>query len=453
MRYLFAVFFFLSLLFSLPDHSQAALPAGVYQTAAVVGTAVATGGVSSIIPASATAGVPAVGTASSASATVSTGVAVPLLVGGVALAGGYYVGGMLATDLHNLYEAATNNPDDYPNLKDALSQDAVDGAFPEINPPVGSVITANETDGTLTNYITASTFTPATPWGGSSSGTALKTNWPTMKGMKVYQTRLYYIQYVRDYDATKFVYQYWSAYTSGTTTAPPTAGLPDSSVGGPLPVAEAISNITNPDGSLKPEIQSEVNNAIASGAASPTGITGTDSFSGQAITPEWIEALGRRLAAQNATDLARDAVTAAETAVATNTDPALDADLARRLADAQRELADAQREQAEIDQAAQTAADTAQNLPKNTYDTTIQAPEKKNISTLLQSAYSNSPLTRLLRSFTFTIDDPKSVIYFGTFYGQDIIVDFARWQDSMVIAGSLLLAATHMLSVVIIFKS
>lgn len=448
MRVFYTVFFFLSALLCLPFDSEAALPAGVYQAAAVVGTAVSTGGVTSIIPASATAGVPAVGTASAAAGTASTGVAVPLLVGGVALAGGYYVGGMLATDLYDLYEAIQNFPNssDYPNLKNALNSPSSGYTPTSLSDLPGQGKTISTYDGQNVTIIG--------PWQLYCGGCSVELSFV---GKFIYfngrvDARTLTGPAINGMDPTRFGSGDTYVATAVPTTNPVDFIPPNNA--GMVPPEIAVPNMTNPDGTLKPEIDNEVKNAIASGHVSPSGVTGTDSYSGQAITPEWLEALGQRLAAQNATDVANQTVQQLQDALAA--DPT-NVTLSQQLQQAQNDLAEAQRAQAAAEAAAaeaQTAADTATaNLgPANTYDSSITSPEVKNITGLMDSFFSNSPLLGIVRSFQISTYDQQAIFSFGTFWGQEITVDFTRWQSVLAGCGVVLLVLSHAYAVFIVVR-
>lgn len=271
--------------------------------------------------------------------------------------------------------------------------------------------------------------------------------------MKVYNTRLYYVQWVRDYDATRFVFQYWSAYTSGTTTAPPSAALPLPPPAGMVSPDQAVENMTNPDGTLKPEIEAEIKAGLASGAIggsnNPT-MAGTTT----GITPELLQLYGRLLAAQNATDVNATNVEALQNAV--NVNPT-DLALQNQLAEAQARLAEAQAAQAaqEAALAAETAAAeaaTANLGPPNTYDSSIDIPVKKEIPSLLNSVFDNSPLLGLVRSFHINTSDQQAVFNIGHFYGQDLVFDFSRWASVLAACGTILLVLSHAYAVFIVVK-
>lgn len=446
MRYLFVVFFFLSLLLILPDHSQAAIPPGVQQAAQIIGTAVSVGGVYTILPSTATTGVPAVSTASAAAGagSVLTGVAVPVIVGGIALRGGYYIGGMLATDLYNLYEAATSNPDQYPNLKNALASDGdYEPASVDDLPPAGSAVTA--TNGLNYKIGEWKVYSANTVLSYSQVGTF------TYNGGNVYT-----VVKIRDVTPPSPDYVFGTAYyASATPDSITPVFVPPS--GGMVPPATAVPNMTNPDGTLKPEIESEVKNAIASGDASPSGVTGSSdsgTLSGQPLTPELLEAFGRTLAQQAATTAASQTVQQLQDALAA--DPT-NATLAQQLSQAQAELAQAQAAQAAAEAAAAeatAAADTATaNLgPANTYDSTINTPDQKNITGLMNTFFDNSPLLGIVRSFQINTTDQQALFSFGTFWGQEITVDFTRWQSVLAGCGVVLLVLSHAYAVFIVVR-
>jgi len=449
MRVFYTVFFFLSALLCLPVDSEASLPPGVHQAAQIIGTAVEVAGVYTILPSTATAVVPAVGTASAAAGTASTGVAVPLLVGGVALAGGYYVGGMLATDLYNLYEAATSKPDQYPNLKNAL---ASDGDYIPVSvddfPPSGSTITApSAITGLPGNYRLTGTWSvyEYNDYPNASLGTNYFYSGYFYQTVKLGPGR--YSPLTSFYGAS---YRIAASPTSDNPTWQPPAG-------GMVPPATAVPNMTNPDGTLKPEIESEVKNAIASGDASPSGVTGSSdsgTLAGQLLTPELMEAFGRSLAQQAATSAANQTVQQLQDALAA--DPT-NATLAQQLSQAQAELAQAQAAQAAAEAAAAEAAGAAEvatsNLgPANTYDATINTPESKNITGLMNTFFDNSPLLGIVRSFQISTTDQQALFSFGTFWGQEITVDFTRWADVLAGCGAVLLVLSHAYAVFIVVR-
>jgi len=449
MRYLFAVFLFLSLLFSLPDHSQAALPSGVQQAATIIGTAVSVGGVYTILPSTATTGVP-VATASAAAGTVSSGVAVPLVVGGVALAGGYYVGGMLATDLYNLYEAATSKPEQYPNLKNAL---ASDGEYNPTSisdlPPPGSTVEVE--DGSKYNLT------------GEWSNLVVGTNFLISSCGKKFGEPTRVIVYVCTGPQTsedKTLGNLAAAPASPTTSVP--TWQPPS--GGMVPPATAVPNMTNPDGTLKPEIESEVKDAIASGDASPSGVTGSSdsgTLAGQPITQASLEAFSRSLAQQAATTAANNVVQQLKDSL--QADPT-NAALQQQLQQAQAALAQAQAAQASSQTAADaalaeanavaTAANAANQNVNGTseYDKTIQVPAVKTLPSLLNNFFDNSPLLGVVRSFQINTTDQQAFFILGEFRGQVISVDFNRWSGVLSGCGAVLLVLSHAYAVFIVVR-
>lgn len=451
MRYLFAVFFFLSLLLSLPDYSQAAIPPGVQQAAQIIGTAVEVAGVYTILPSTATTGVPAVGTASAAAGTASTGVVVPLIVGGVALAGGYYVGGMLATDLYNLYEAAKSKPDLYPNLKNALVSDGdYEPASVDDLPPAGSAVTA--TNGLNYKIGDWKVYSANAVLSYSQVGTF------TYNGGNVYT-----VVKIRDVTPPSPDYVFGTAYyASATPDSITPVFVPPS--GGMVSPETAVPNMTNSDGTLKPEIESEVKNAIVSGDVSSSGVTGSSDsgvLAGQTLTPELLEAFGRSLAQQAATTAANNTVQQLKNSL--QSDPT-NATLQQQLQQAQTALSQAQSAQASAETAANAAlaeanavaaAANAANQNVNgtsQYDKTIEVPTVKTLPSLLNNFFDNSPLLGIVRSFQINTTDQQALFIFGTFWGKELTVDFNRWSGVLAGCGSVLLVLSHAYAVFIVVR-
>ncbi|MGE0156068.1 MAG: hypothetical protein AB7T17_03470 [Geobacter sp.] len=438
MRYLFAVFFFLSLLLSLPDHSQAAIPTGVIQVAEVAGTAVTVAGVgSAIIPASAVAGVPAVGTASAAG--VTTPAVIPLAVGGIALAGGYAVGASLVTDIPALRDLVTSLPDKYQALKDAFAPVPPADGTPSLLP--GQVFSTSSGNFRIISFLNF-TVCPSYQIVGDACNGHDQFDCSTYLGGRCWKI-----------NGTS-IYQYQEIYLAEQTSAAPSGIDPLTAEPASTPVsdADAVSNLSNSDGTLKPEVAADIKNALASGDVSASGatISGTSTQ----ITPELLEQYGQQLASQNATDVASQTVEQLQDALAA--DPT-NSTLVQQLSQAQAELAQAQAEQAAAEAAAAEAAAAAEtataNLgPANTYDSTINIPDQKNITGLMNTFFDNSPLLGIVRSFQISTTDQQALFSFGTFWGQEITVDFTRWADVLAGCGAVLLVLSHAYAVFIVVR-
>jgi len=437
MRYLFAVFFFLSLLLSLPDHSQAAIPTGVIQVAEVAGTAVTVAGVgSAIIPASAVAGVPAVGTASAAG--VTTPAVIPLAVGGIALAGGYAVGASLVTDIPALRDLVERLPDTYQALKDAFAAPVDDsGDTPVSTLNSGDIVASTNGAGNWVIVALYATY-DCPPTYIVNGSCAVPTGISCAMGYC----------YVKTTNISPQQYQYTAYQTVSSPTVDPLAP----STPAPISDADAASNMTNPDGTLLPDVAADIKNALAAGVVSASGATvaGTSTQ----ITPELLQQYGQQLAAQNATEVASQTVEQLQDALAA--DPT-NATLAQQLSQAQAELAQAQAAQAAAEAAAAEAAGAAEvatsNLgPANTYDSTINTPESKNITGLMNTFFDNSPLLGIVRSFQISTTDQQALFSFGTFWGQEITVDFTRWADVLAGCGAVLLVLSHAYAVFIVVR-
>lgn len=405
-------FFLLLTFLFIPSLTFAALPAGVIQTAQVVGTAVATGGVSCIIPASATAGVPAVGTASAAAASVSTPVIVPLTVGGVALAGGYAIGSSLVTDLNDLYNAVKDKADKYPSLNNALASTPYSPTTSDNLPQSGSVIGI---DGN--NYTLSGSWTNAYP--GVLQDNANKNKFSYSSN------NVYFSMYVRE-SSNPSLYYVGDVYRilASPATTTPTWSAP---TGMPSP-AQVVPAITNPDGTLNPDVNDEVNQAIANGDVTPS----------IGVTPSQVQHAADAVAAQNATDLAQRTVEDLETRLAT--DPS-NVQLQQELSTARDRLAESQREQARYEN--EVNLPVPELSPENAYDSTLTPPERKSLTSLLTNFFSNSPLLNMVRTFQISTSGSESRLVAGTFWGREIAFDFSRWAPILSGCGSVLLALSH----------
>lgn len=435
MRFIYFIFFFFSFLLILPVNSFAALPTGVIQAASVTGTAVTVAGVgTAIIPASAVSGLPAVGTASATA--VSVPAIVPITVGGVALAGGYAIGASLVADIPAIRNMVESLPDKYSALKDAFTTTppAFDGS-PSLSP--GSVMMDQDTNQNW-EIIAFQGFISCFTWG-------IVNDKCTVNGTNS-------CSYYNGGTCSKFnlgsVPNWQEVYSARPTTlavTPTPSTLPPTD-------AEAAERLTNPDGTLTPAANNDLKAALASGDLSASGATLAGTTTG--ITPELLQLYSRLLAAQNATDVNNATVEALETAV--NADPTNVA-LQNQLAEAQSRLAESQAAQAaqEAALAAETAAAetaTANLGPANTYDTSLDIPVKKEIPSLLNSVFDNSPLLGMVRSFQISTTDQQAVFNIGHFYGQDLVFDFTRWASVLAACGTILLVLSHAYAVFIVVK-
>jgi len=440
MRVFYTVFFFLSALLCLPVDSKAAIPAEVIKVGvSVTGAAVTVSGVSAIIPSSAVAGVPSVGTASASTGVVTVPAIIPVTVGGIALAGGYAVGASLVTDIPALRNLVESLPDKYQALKDSFATPppATVEAL-----PVGSVTSFDgqnlQIDGIISNTEWCPTYRLI------NDGTACE------KLQDTYSAETSTLQIF-----TGAVRPWILIYRVSPTLTPVTP------VPGTTPLTDPeLANKLAPDGNLTSAADADIKAAIAAGDLVPSGIVGGfPSAGGEAgsvtgITPELMQLYSRMLAAQNATDVATQTVEQLEDALAT--DPA-NATLAQQLDQAKLDQAEAQREQAAAEAAAAeatAAADTATaNLgPANTYDSTINTPDQKNITGLMNTFFDNSPLLGIVRSFQINTTDQQALFSFGTFWGQEITVDFTRWQSVLAGCGVVLLVLSHAYAVFIVVR-
>ena len=229
-----------------PSFSHASLPSGVVQVASVAGASVSVSGVSAVIPASATAGIPSVGTATAAG--VSTPVLVPLTVAGVALAGGYCIGASLMTDIPALQDLALAMPDKYAALKAALTPSSSSSSSLPI-PTTGDIV--------------------STPSGTFQLGPLYQTFTDVVNLGEHDGSMIYNPPFVQYYQATGdhvfTVYRYLADYTTSAPTFPTTPTAPS-----PLTPEQAAANMSNPDGTLKPDVDADIDAAIANGDLHPS---------------------------------------------------------------------------------------------------------------------------------------------------------------------------------------
>ena len=86
------------------------------------------------------------------------------------------------------------------------------------------------------------------------------------------------------------------------------------------------------------------------------------------------------------------------------------------------------------------------------YDGSIIAPVLKNISSLLSSFLTNSPIAGIIKTFTLKTSLASPVVDCGDIYGKPFKFDFSRWQGFLTACGSLLMVIVHGYAILIVMK-
>lgn len=98
-------------------------------------------------------------------------------------------------------------------------------------------------------------------------------------------------------------------------------------------------------------------------------------------------------------------------------------------------------------------ADVAPSLPAdNIYDSAIEAPEKKDITSLLGQWVTSSPLAGMVSSFVMTVDNPVCSVSCGEVYGKELSISLCRYADTFTICGGVLLVIVHGFAVLIVIR-
>lgn len=95
---------------------------------------------------------------------------------------------------------------------------------------------------------------------------------------------------------------------------------------------------------------------------------------------------------------------------------------------------------------------TAALTGNNTYDSAIEAPEKKDISGMMQGFVNSSPLSAMLRSFQISTSSPLCSVNCGSVFGLDFKIDLCRYESDFNNLGSFLLIVSHGFSVLIVIR-
>lgn len=118
-------------------------------------------------------------------------------------------------------------------------------------------------------------------------------------------------------------------------------------------------------------------------------------------------------------------------------------------------LAATQVKQAEADQA-QADAEAATAAPAvpdaGIYDSVLEIPVLKPITTLLTTFVSNSPLTVMLRSFNIATGSTSCTVSCGTIYGRELEFSFCRYTEDFAKLGAFLLVVSHGFAVLVVIR-
>ena len=90
--------------------------------------------------------------------------------------------------------------------------------------------------------------------------------------------------------------------------------------------------------------------------------------------------------------------------------------------------------------------------PPTTYDASIVLPEKKSLTSLFGTLFTNSPLAGIVRGFTMSTTGQTAVVDCGVVYGKDFKFDFTRWTSFMTACGSVLMIIVHGFAIMIVMK-
>jgi len=88
----------------------------------------------------------------------------------------------------------------------------------------------------------------------------------------------------------------------------------------------------------------------------------------------------------------------------------------------------------------------------NAYDTEFEKPEKKGITSLLESFVSSSPLVGLVRSFSISSSSPVSSVSAGQVYGTEINFSFVRWEPYLRLCGAAMIIIAHGFAVFVVVR-
>ena len=88
----------------------------------------------------------------------------------------------------------------------------------------------------------------------------------------------------------------------------------------------------------------------------------------------------------------------------------------------------------------------------NEYNTDVETPGKSSISTLITNFISSAPLVAMVKSFTISTSGSSGVVPIGMVYGQDLSIDFTRWEPVLAGCGGVLLVIMHGFAVLIVIR-
>jgi len=190
----------------------------------------------------------------------------------------------------------------------------------------------------------------------------LKVNY--VPGLRSYPGYVYFIQNVRDYDATRIVFQYWSAYANPSTAAPTVP----SSV--PITPADLPSRLA-PNGSVPADVADEMddliknNPSIVTSAPGATAVGTADAENQGKLVPPFVPVLP-------------DGATTTPPGVVTGLGAQTLADAQARLAAAEQALAEAKAaaDADPLSQPLQQAVTQAQTAVANATQAVSNADEK-----------------------------------------------------------------------------
>jgi hypothetical protein len=100
--------------------------------------------------------------------------------------------------------------------------------------------------------------------------------------------------------------------------------------------------------------------------------------------------------------------------------------------------------------AAASAADKVKGSSE--YDGTFDLPDKKSIVELITSVVSMSPIVQMVKSFTITTSGGVSFVSAGNVYGQELVFNFLRYEQTFNQLGGVLLVVCQGFAVLIVIR-
>lgn len=114
------------------------------------------------------------------------------------------------------------------------------------------------------------------------------------------------------------------------------------------------------------------------------------------------------------------------------------------------DLNNAKKEQ--YDEQVKAENDKVANVTNNAYDSTVVAPEKKDISSRITGFVSQSPIGNFIQSFGWDVSNPDPVVQLGSEYGRDYSVDFSEYEGHLNAVGLIILGCAQLSAIFIVMR-